>query len=278
MVNRIWQHHFEAGIVHSPGNFGKTGTPPTHPELLDWLATEFVEKGWSMKTMHRLIMTSSAYRQSSQVNEAAASADPSNALLSRFPLRRLDAEAMRDAVLQISGRLDGTMFGPPVELKVESDGKVLDQGGKKGHRRSIYVTQRRSTPLTMLDVFDSPLTLLSPNCVKRGESIVSSQALELMNGKQELEAARYLAARIIDSVGEDPRKQVERLYLATLTRSPTIGELQQAEKTLEALRRSWSKHLEEQKPSEPVAYKASHMALASLCHTVFNFAEFIYVE
>ena len=278
ITNRIWQHHFGAGIVHSPGNFGKTGAPPTHPELLDWLATEFVQKGWSMKAMHRLIMTSSAYRQSSQVSDASASDDPSNALLSHFPLRRLDAEALRDTVLHLSGRLDGKMFGPPAEIKVESDGKVLDQGGEKGYRRSIYLMQRRSAPVTMLEVFDSPLPLLSPNCLKRGESNVSSQALQLMNGEQVLEGARYLSARIIDSVGEDSRKQVERMYLAVLTRRPTAPELKLTESTLDTLRRNWTAHLTQQKPAEPVAYKASHMALASLCHTFLNSAEFIYVE
>ena len=278
IVNRIWQQHFGAGIVRSPGNFGKTGSPPTHPELLDWLATEFVQKGWSMKAMHRLIMTSSAYRQSSQVSEAAASGDPSNTLLSRFPLRRLDAEALRDSVLQVAGRLDDKMFGAPAEIKVESDGKVLDPAGEKGHRRSIYLMQRRSTPLTMLEVFDSPLPLLSPNCLKRGESNVSSQALQLMNGEQVLEAARYLAARIIDAVGETPRKQIERLYLAVLTRSPTEAELKLAEGTLDAARENWSVYLKQRTPAEPVAYKAKHMALASLCQTFFNLAEFIYVE
>ena len=278
IVNRIWLHHFGAGIVRTPGNFGKTGAPPTHPELLDWLATEFVQKGWSMKAMHRLIMTSSAYRQSSRVSEAAASGDPSDALLSRFPMRRLDAEALRDSLFYVAGRLDGKMFGPPAEVKVQPDGMVLEQGGEKGYRRSIYLTQRRSTPVTILDSFDAPIALMNPNCVKRGESTVSSQALQLMNGEQVFEAARYLAARIIDSEGGDARKQVERLYLATLTRRPTAAELEQAVSTLQASRRIWQAHLTEQKPAEPVAYAASHMALASLCHTFFNCAEFIYEE
>jgi hypothetical protein len=185
---------------------------------------------------------------------------------------------VRDTLLCVAGRLDGKMFGPPAEIKVQSDGKVLDQGGEKGYRRSIYLTQRRSTPVTMLDVFDAPLPLLSPNCVKRRESTVSSQALQLMNGEQVLEGARYLAARIIDSEGEEARKQVEWLYLVALTRSPTAAELKRAESTLDALRRNWAAHLAEHKPAEPVMYKASHMALASLCHTFFNCAEFIYVE
>ena len=181
IVNRIWQQHFGTGIVKSAGNFGKMGTPPTHPELLDWLATEFVASGWSMKKLHRLIMTSAAYRQTSTVSEPALRADPSNTLLSRFPLRRLDAEAIRDSVLKAAGRLDESEFGPPAAIDVKPDGAVLPKAGKLGYRRSIYVMQRRTTPVSLLDAFDAPF--MSPNCIKRGESIVSSQALQMMNGE-----------------------------------------------------------------------------------------------
>src|SRR5262249_26935871 len=155
--------------------------------------------------------------------------------------------------------LDDKMFGAPAQIKVESGGKDLDQAGEKGYRRSIYLMQRRSTPLTMLEVFDSPLPLLTPNCLKRGESNVSSQALQLMNGEQVLESARYLAARIIDAVGETPRKQIERLYLAVLTRSPTEAELELTERTLATAREDWSVYLKQRAPAEPVAYKTNHM-------------------
>ncbi len=276
MVNRIWQQHFGSGIVKSAGNFGKTGTPPTHPELLDWLATEFVESGWSVKKMHRLIMTSAAYRQSTAVTAEAQAQDPSGALLSRFPLRRLDAEAVRDSILKIAGRLDLTAFGPPAAIEVKPDGSVLAKSGKLGYRRSIYLQQRRSTPVTILDTFDAPF--MSPNCVRRGESIVSSQALQLMNGDQIRESARYLAGRIIDAVGLDTRQQIDQLYLATLTRTPTSAEVQAAERVLLAMRRNWQEHYETTPPSEPIAAKASHMALSSLAHSLFNSAEFLYVD
>ena len=115
MVNRIWMHHFSKGLVASPSNFGRTGVPPSHPELLDWLATEFVQRGWSMKAMHRLIMTSTAYRQSSRFDPAVHQADPDNVLLSRMPMRRMDAEALYDSVLTVTGRLDLAQFGPPAE-------------------------------------------------------------------------------------------------------------------------------------------------------------------
>jgi hypothetical protein len=276
MVNRVWQHHFGTGIVKTPGNFGKMGARPTHPELLDWLSVEFVESGWSIKKLHRLIMTSAAYRQSTTAEDKVISADPSNELLSRFPLRRLDAEAVRDAVLKTAGRLDETPFGPPVALDVRKDGSVLPKAGKAGHRRSIYLLQRRSTPVTILDTFDAPF--MSPNCVRRGESIVSSQALQMMNGEQIRESARYLAARIMDAVGNDPRKQIERLYLATLTRLPTASELEDSERTLIEMKTHWRRSLESAPPADPVEAKAAHLALATLSHTFFNSAEFLYVD
>ena len=276
MVNRIWQHHFGTGIVKSAGNFGKMGTPPTHPELLDWLATEFVESGWSMKKLHRLIMTSAVYRQSSEISADALAGDPSNELLSRFPLRRLDAEAVHDAVLQSSGRLDLQPYGPPAEVDVRPDGAVIEKVSKLGYRRSVYLLQRRSTPVSMLDAFDLPF--LSPNCVKRGESIVSSQALQLMNGEQVRESARYLAGRIIDAVGADPGEQIGRLYLTLLNRPPRAEELASALAVLQAMNQHWKQVYKETPPAFPIAAQASHMALASLCHTLFNSAEFLYID
>ena len=276
MVNRIWQHHFGNGIVKSSGNFGKMGTPPTHPELLDWLSAEFVESGWSVKKMHRVIMTSAVYRQTSGIPADALTQDASNELLSRFPLRRLDAEGVRDAILQSSARLDPEAFGPPATVEVKPDGAVLAKAGKPGYRRSIYLLQRRSTPVTMLDAFDLPF--LSPNCVRRGESIVSSQALQMMNGEQIRESARYLAGRIIDAVGTDPREQIDQLYLTTLNRPPSPAELAAAQKVLLAMNQNWKAFYEATPPSDPIAAKAAHMALASLCHTLFNSAEFLYID
>ena len=275
-VNRVWQQHFGTGIVKSSGNFGKMGTPPTHPELLDWLSVEFVESGWSLKKLHKLIMTSDAYRQGSSISERALAEDPSNTLLSRFPLRRLDAEAARDAVLKIAGRLDETEFGPPAPLDVKPDGGVLVKADKKGYRRSIYVLQRRSTPVSMLDAFDAPF--MSPNCVRRGESIVSSQALQMMNGEQIRESARYLAARVMDVAGLDVAAQVERLYVSVLSRPPSAAERDAATKTLGAMTEQWKTHYTATPPSEPIAAKSSHMALATLAHTILNSAEFLYVD
>ena len=220
MVNRVWQHYFGIGLVRTEGNFGHTGSPPSHPELLDWLATEFVRRGWSLKALHRVILTSTAYRQRSLLDPQANVADPDNVLLARFPLRRLDADAIRDSILQVSGRLDTTPFGPPDAVEVKPDGEVVAKAGE-GYRRSIYLLQRRKTPVTMLTAFDAPQ--LRPNCLHRARSTVSSQALQMMNSDMVRENSRYMAGRVMDAVGEDAAKQVERVYLAALGRPPLRG-------------------------------------------------------
>jgi mono/diheme cytochrome c family protein len=276
IVNRIWQDHFGEGLVRSPGNFGSTGVPPTHPKLLDWLATEFVSRDWRMKTIHRLIMTSAAYRQRSLVDASAATADPDHTLLSHFPLRRLDSDALRDAILKSSDFLDPQLFGSPVELEVRPDGEVLPKTGKGGQRRSIYLLQQRTTPVSILDIFDAPF--LSPNCVKRDHSTVPSQALNLMNSQFVLSAARRLAARLIDSVGDDTQKQIGMLYLTAFGRDPSGEERQAATAALASFRKEWRTRLESEKILEPVSTKAPWLALADLCHMLFNSAEFLYVD
>ncbi|MBL8223450.1 MAG: DUF1553 domain-containing protein, partial [Bryobacterales bacterium] len=196
MVNRIWQHHFGKGLVSTPGNFGRMGAAPDNQPLLDWLATEFVRTGWDVKAMHRLIMTSAAYRQ--QAGEGG------------FPLRRIDAESIRDTILHIAGRLDTKQFGAPDKVKQLPDGEVITES----RRRSIYVAQRRTQPISLLDTFDQPF--MNPNCVERGQSVVSSQALHLMNSDLVRENARFMAGRIADAVGDQPGAQIERAYLLAL--------------------------------------------------------------
>jgi hypothetical protein len=276
MVNRVWQHHFGRGIVRSEANFGRTGTPPTHPELLDWLAVEFVKSGWSLKALHRLIVTSTAYRQSSTLDAAKLEADFENALLSRFPLRRLDADAIRDTVLKVSQRLDATPFGPADEIEVQPDGEVIAKDSPKGQRRSIYVQQRRSKPVTMLEAFDAPQ--LKPNCLRRTKSTVASQALEMMNSEILRTSSRYMAGRIMDEAGEDPAAQVNRAYMTALGRLPSAGERADAVSTLTEMTNAWRRRLDERVPMEPKVMKARWLALATLCHTVLNSAEFLYID
>ncbi len=272
IVNRLWQHHFGVGLVSTPGNFGSTGARPSHPKLLDWLSREFVERGWSLKALHRLIMTSTAYRQVSRATQRTQERDPDNRLWSRFPLRRLDADALRDSILKVAGRLDPTPYGPADELEVKPDGEVVAKAGSQGYRRSIYLMQRRSKPVSLLESFDAPL--LVPNCLKRPHSTVSSQALQLENSELVRISARHMAGRVIDAVGDDLPKQIERVYLLTLTRPPSPQESMKAEEVLRRLTREWKQHLEVEVPPEPVASKAQWLALASLCHTYLNSASF----
>ena len=238
LVNRIWQHHFGRGIVADAGNFGRTGTPPTHPKLLDWLAVEFVERGWSFKKLHRMILTSTVYRQSSLFNETEHAADPDNVLLSRFPLRRLDADAIRDSILKVSGRLDETPFGPADEIEVKPEGEVIAKDSPEGQRRSIYIQQRRSKPVTMLEAFDLPQ--LKPNCLRRTNSTVASQALQMMNSGMPRTSSRYMAGRIIDVAGDDPAAQIERVYLTALGRPPSAQEKTRGVSMLTEMTKAWA--------------------------------------
>jgi hypothetical protein len=276
-VNWIWQHYFGHGIVQSAGNFGHTGSPPTHPKLLDWLATEFVERGWSMKAIHRLILTSTAYRQGSLFDTKKHGTDPDNLLLSRFPLRRLDADAIRDSVLKVSGRLNPAPFGPPDDIEAKPDGEVIAKESAEGLRRSIYLLHRRSKPVTMLEAFDAPQ--LRPNCLRRTRSTVPSQALQMMNSGVIRTSSQYMAGRVIDAAGDDPAKQVERVYLAALSRSPSESERADGVSTLTHMTEAWMRRLEEgTPPMEPKKTKARWLALATLCHTVLNSGEFLYID
>ena len=276
MVNRIWMNHFGRGIVASASNFGRLGSLPSHPELLDWLATEFVARGWSMKSIHRLIMTSGAYRQSTQL-PAAAAKDPENALLSHMPLHRMDAEQLNDSILQATGDLDSTPFGPPVEVETKASGEVDGKGThKKGWRRSVYVLQRRTTPPTMLEVFDLPP--MSPNCIQRGYSTVATQALQMTNSPVVREHSRYLAGRLLDESPADQSKQVEQLYLRALGRRATHAETEAAIGDLAKLRSHWEEYLRKEKDGAPVTPTAAWYALADLCQAVLSSAEFVYID
>jgi mono/diheme cytochrome c family protein len=276
MVNRVWMHHFGRGIVASPSNFGHLGTPPSHPELLDWLATEFVARGWSIKSIHRLIMTSNAYRQSSQVNESS-SVDPDNALLSHMPMHRMDAEQLHDSLLRVTGELDGTAFGPPVPVETKASGEVAGQGShKQGWRRSVYVLQRRTTPPTLLEVFDLPP--MSPNCIQRGYSTVATQALQMTNSPVTRDHARYLAGRLLDESPDDQSQQIAQLYLRALGRRATQHETEAAIADVTKLRRYWEDYLRQQKQDGPIASTATWYALADLCQAVLSSAEFIYID
>ena len=318
MVNRIWKHHFVNGIVKSLDNFGKAGQRPTHPELLDWLAGEFVQQGWSIKAMHRLIMTSNTYRQSSEVTEEHAKRDLDNRLISRSPLRRLEAEVLRDSLLYVSGRLDETQFGPAEKVQVRGDGLVTSVGSDKGWRRSIYVLQRRSQASSILEDFDLPQ--MAPNCVERSVATVAPQALHLLNNKMIHGWAVAMADRITNEVGSLRDAQINRAYEIALGRQPDAAELQITTQSFDELRTKWQAFNQSgAKAAAPVAksiaktapvdvdapidadvpaeettpaidftppldpglspdQRAMREALTNLCHALMNSAEFIYVD
>ena len=276
MVNRIWLSHFGRGIVSTPSNFGLTGAAPSHPELLDWLATEFVREGWSIKAMHRLIMTSSAYRQTSRVAAEVAAADPENILLSRMPLRRMDAEVLHDSILRATGRLDPTRFGRPVKVAKKENGEIVPEATDDGWRRAVYVLKKRRTPVTLLEVFDAPKP--APNCTERRESNVAPQALQMMNGEAAHEHARFLAGRLVDKHPNDRASQVAEAYERILSRRPTGAESELAMQDLESLDRHWLAHLDQAKHAGPRRDAARWMALGSFAHALLNSAEFLYID
>jgi hypothetical protein len=269
LVNRLWKLHFETGIVKTLDNFGKAGARPTHPELLDWLAVEFVRRGWSIKAMHRLMLTSATYRQSSAVTPAHEKLDPDNALLSRMPLTRMDAESLYDAMLQIAGRLDERRFGPPDALQVRPDGLVTPAGTDRGWRRMIYVQLRRKVVATHLENFDFPQ--MNPNCVQRRDSTVAPQALHLMNNGMVQTLAEHFARRVRQEAGDEPSLQVEWISLAALGRPPTAEEKQVGLAALARLGEQWARHSAGKEG-------AALAALTTYCHTILNSAAFLYVD
>jgi len=269
LVNRVWSLHFGRGIVKTLDNFGKQGALPTHPELLDWLARDFVSGGWSVKSLHRRIMLSRTYRQSSRRNPAGERVDPENKLLGRMTLRRLDAEALRDSLLSVSGRLDATMFGPPAPVDVRDDGLVLDLPASNGdYRRSIYLQLRRTEMPTMLSSFDYPE--MQPNCSERSVSTVSTQSLILMNNSRVYELAGSFADQL-SAENEDDAALVVAAYRRAFCRSPHPAEVTTAVASLARMSRLWIE-------SGADAVTARRRSASTFCHTLLNCAEFTYVD
>lgn len=278
LVNRVWYHHFGRGIVESLANFGRTGTPPTHPELLDWLAVSFVEEGWSLKWLHREILMSRAYRQSSQLTDELAHRDPDNRLLSRMRLYRLNAESVRDSLLAVAGKLDLRPFGPPDPVVVRADGLVTSQPGTDGWRRTVYVQQRRKEIPTILETFDLPQMM--PNCVRRPNSTVAPQALLLLNNGLVRELSLSMAQRIQREVAADREEQVRSIFAIALSRHPDETELAWAVESLTELTEKWREQESDAAGDvdQDQAIAPETRALANLCHVILNSAEFLFVD
>jgi hypothetical protein len=273
MVNRIWQELFGEGIVSPPDNFGRNGSPPTHPELLDWLATEFVRNGWHIKPMIRLMMMSSAYQQTSRRPDALeiSKIDPGDRLLWRMRLRRLEAEEIRDAILADSGKLDLRMGGQPVAMDYRPDGMVVSstRNAAEQYRRSLYMFQRRSFNMTMLNVFDEPL--MDTNCTRRNSSAVVLQSLALLNDAFMLEQSDLFARRVVRESGPSPAQRLDLAFEIAIGRAPSAKE---REWSLETLHQVEDRY----RGAAAAPDEARQKALAAVCHTLLNTNEFLYLQ
>lgn len=272
LVNRIWLHHFGRGIVDTPGDFGLLGQRPTHPELLDWLASELVRQGWSMKRLHKIILCSTVYRQSSRRDPAKDAVDSANALYGRYALRRLEAETLRDRMLATSGQLDRSMLGPPVAVASDTVGQVISPDDKP--RRSIYVQVRRSKPVAFLTTFDAPSGEL--NCARRISSTAAPQALMLMNSEFVLGQAGRFAQRLlheISSDGDESSRRDRRLALAwqlAYQRPIEPDELSSARRFLDRQRAHYPPSKDKNDPELPL--------WTNLCQQLLSSNEFLYVD
>ena len=288
LVNRFWMNHLGRGIVNTPGDFGRQGERPTHPELLDWLADEFVKSGWKLKQLQRLILLSSAYRQSS-TNDASLNADPENKLYARFKMRRIDAETLRDSVLAATGTLVETSYGPPSGIGRDPQGRVVtgidkstitvnkvDPAGQDDFRRSIYVQVRRSKPVTVLDTFDAPT--MSPNCELRAQTTVAPQSLLLMNDTFVLENARRLADRLQKEAPDNRSVQIQRAWNILFSQPASESDLKRSLAYLEEQTKALTQYHHDIQHAKGDVPNPPQEAMASLCQILYSSNRFLYVE
>jgi hypothetical protein len=282
LVNRLWYWHFGTGIVATPGNFGKMGTLPSHPELLDWLATEFIRQGWSIKQIQRLIMNSETYKMASTFyNAADMEKDPTDAYLWRYPARRLEGEGIRDIILVASGKINfqagGPSFFPAIPLSVRvgyANGRwELSKEEPATWRRSIYAYWKRGMKVPMFDVHDQP----DPNVTaeRRNISTVPTQALMLLNDEFVLLQSRFLAERVTQEAGSDLSAEVKLLYKITLGRQPTEKELAA---DIEFLNQEQNEQASQAGSADRSEEDTRLGAMSRLAHVMLNSDEFVYIN
>ena len=297
IVNRVWMQHFGRGLVSSVADFGALGEKPTHPELLDWLASEFMANGWSLKQLHRLILTSHTWRQSSLRSAESERIDPDNRWLARASLRRLEAETLRDSLLAVSGQLNPKLSGPAVPVSQNEAGQVVvavdtrDTAGRQTgkfvplngeeFRRSVYVQARRSAPLEMFAAFDAP-AMTEANCEARPVTTVSPQSLLLMNNGYMREYAQFFARRLETETPGDLEARVSRAFLLCFGRQPSQSEVLSALDFVAAQTAHYTTHpakFEQVVGPEPKDNApAATLGLAALCHALLSSNEFLYVD
>ena len=288
LVNRFWMNHMGRGIVNTPGDFGRQGELPTHPELLDYLADEFVKSGWKLKPLHRLILLSSAYRQSS-VNQASLQGDLENRFYARFKLRRLDAETLRDSMLAVTGMLVQSSYGPPSGIGRDPQGRVItgidkgtitlnkvDPGGADDFRRSIYVQVRRSKPVTVLDTFDAPI--MSPNCELRAQTTVAPQSLLLMNDTFVLDSSRRLADLLQAAAPGNRTEQIKRVWELLFGKPATRPDVERGIAYLDEQTKALTQYHHDIQHPKGVVPNPPQEAMASFCQILCSSNRFLYVE
>ncbi len=288
MVNRIWQHHFGKGLVGTPNDFGHMGEQPTNPELLDWLATEFVRQGWSIKAMHQSILNSRTYQQASAFESAGnTKIDPENHYLWRMPLERAEGEIIRDSILAVSGELNPKMGGPGVFPEVDPEilkGSAYQKwpqtkDGPELWRRSVYVTEMRTITAPILDLFDPPDKVGS--CARRNVTTIAPQSLQLLNDRFVAGQSEMFARRVLDEAGRDRAAQIRRAFYLALSREP---ESREAAASLAFLKRQEEYHRGHNgaliaRGVDPAEIASPEQAgLTDFCHSLFNLNEFAYVN
>jgi hypothetical protein len=265
-VNRIWQHCFGVGIVTTPENLGLSGAKPSHPELLEWLASEFVNSGWSRKTALRTILNSATFRQASDADAAGLRVDASDHRLWRYPIHRLDAEAIRDGMLAAAGRLFSKTNGPYVPTTRTGEGEVIaDEAKPEARARSIFLQQRRTQVPTFLAAFDAPSIVF--NCTARPRTTMPLQSLSLMNSEFAVRRAEDLARRVRNEAGANVNARIERAFVLVAGRKPEAGEVKLAQKFLSAQQAIYSE-----------APLAEERAWADLCQSLLASNAFLYLQ
>ncbi|MBI5761763.1 MAG: DUF1553 domain-containing protein [Planctomycetales bacterium] len=282
IVNRLWQGHFGNGLVGTENDFGTAGDAPTHPELLDWLAAELLRNGWRLKPIHKLIVLSNTYGQSSVRREDAEKLDTANDLLWRFPYRRLEAEAIRDAVLAVNGQLNLKMSGPGMFPRIAPEvlaGQSRPGAGwgafdeREASRRSVFVFVKRSLVVPEFELLDFADT--NASCEQRPVSTIPTQALTLLNGEFFNQQAKHFAERLIRDTGADPTPQIAKAYHLALSRPPTSEEVAAA---LAFLDRQAKRLRDEAGTAEQPSADPTKLALQALCLVLYNLNEFVYVD
>ena len=291
-VNRIWQHHFGQGIVDTPGDFGLNGEPPSHPELLDWLAADFVKHGWDQKRLHRMILLSTVYQQSARRTPELDAIDPENRLLARANLRRLEAEAVRDFILATTGDLNLESGGPSIPVTTNAEGKVVIgvtkirdglAAGVRGQneaafRRSAFIESNRSLPLNMLATFDLPE--MKPNCDRRRSTTVATQSLWFLNDDQIIGLTGGLADRLFTNHPIKADQRLDALFRKLFATAPTDEEQQYLTSFLERQEElfradpnaEWQKKIKAQ-PDAP-----ARRSLAALAQVLMASNRFLYID